>query len=55
MYRYASRPSPVPSCTVPGAEGAGRLSEPDTACGDGERMVGGYGRGALEMHERAER
>lgn len=35
--------------------GGGRESVPDIDCGAGERIVGGYGKGARARHDNAER
>lgn len=39
--RYASRPSPVPTLVGPPVEGPGNDIEPETACGEGDSIVGG--------------
>jgi len=36
-------------------DGSGRLKDPDAACGDGERISGGYGNGARERQARADK
>jgi len=45
----------VPTFVGPPVEGPGQEIEPETAWGEGERIVGGYGRGARAIQAKADR